>query len=409
MSSMSTSTMRCRALGAAACLGVAVSATLLVPSSANASAETGASRARTVRDWNAIAVRTITSPTEGNQAPPPAQLYLGLVSAAVYDALDRSAPGRASVSAAVATAAHDVLVEYFPGSAAALHADRDATLATVPDGPRENRGVAIGAAAADRLIASRDPIDFSITFPVDPTPEPGEWRPTPPALLPMAFPWLGFTDTLLIPSPTSIDVGGPDALDSPEYAADLDEVRRIGELGSTDPGADAANGVWWNAPVGVLFNNAVRDWAQRTSLGARATARMFALLNMTAADAIIVCWRGKFDVGLWRPITAIRETSDPTWTPVVATPPYPEWPSGHQSVTSAFGHGLARITGSDAIDLYVTNPTLGTTRHYTSAEAMMREAFMSRIHLGIHFRDAMDDAYTLGRIASRRGFAAFDR
>ena len=407
---MSPSTIRptaLRALGATACLGLAASTLLISPTSV--AAESGTSRAATVRAWNQIAVRTITSPTEGNQAPPPAQLYLGLVSSAVYDALDRAVPGRVSVRAAVATAAHDVLAAYFPGSAAALDADRDATLASVPDGTAENRGVAIGAAAADRLLDSRAPLPTGITFPVDPTPEPGDWVPTPPAFAPMAFPWLGFTDTLLIPSATSIDVGGPDALDSAEYAADLDEVRRIGEAGSTDPGANAANGVWWNAPVGVLFNNALRDWAQRTNLGARATARMFALLNMTAADAIIVCWRDKFDVGFWRPITAIRETTDPGWTPVVATPPYPEWPSGHQTVTSAFGHGLARITGSDAIDLYITNPTLGTTRHYTSAAAMMHEAFMSRIQLGIHFRDAMDDAHALGRIASRRGFAAFDR
>lgn len=404
---MSPTKLQARTLGMTTAIGVAASTVLLAP--AGVAAESGPSRAQTVRDWNAIAVRTITSPSEGALAPPPAQLYLGLVSSAVYDAVDRAVPGHTSVRAAVATAAHDVLAAYFPASTAHLDADRDATLASVPNGAAENRGVAVGAAAADRLLDSRAPLPTGISFPVDPTPEAGEWRPTPPAFLPMAFPWLGFTDTLLIPSATSIDVGGPDALDSAEYAADLDEVRRIGQAGSTDPGADAANGLFWNAPVGVLFNNALRDWADRKDLGARATARMFALLNMTAADAIIVCWRDKFEVGFWRPITAIRETSDPTWTPVVATPPYPDWPSGHQSVTSAFGHGLARFVGSDAIDLYVTNPTLGTTRHYTSAEAMMHEAFMSRIHLGIHFRDAMDDAYAIGRIAVKRGFAAFDR
>jgi hypothetical protein len=405
---MSPSTMRSRALGAAACLGVAVSAALLVPTSANASAETGASRARTVRDWNAIAIRTITAPTEGNQAPAPAQLYLGLVSSAVHDALDRTVPGRASVSAAVATAAHDVLLAYFPGSTTALHAAHEATLASVPDGPLQNRGVAVGAAAADRLLDSRDPLPLSITFPVDPDPEPGEWRPTPPAFAPMAFPWLGFVDPLLLPSPTSIDPGGPDALDSADYAADLDEVRRVGGTGSTDPGADAANGLFWNAPVGVVFNTALRDWADRADLGARSTARMFALLNMTAADSIIACWRQKYDEAFWRPVTAIQ-LADPTWTPVVATPPYPEWPTGHGCLTSAFTHGLTRLTGSDAIDLFITNPAMQVTRHYTSAAALRQSAFLSRIQLGIHFRDGMEDGYTIGRLASKHGFAAFNR
>jgi len=129
---MSPTTIRTRtrrSLATTACLGLAASGALLAPTSV-AAAESGTSRAATVRAWNQIAVRTITSPAEGNQAPPPAQLYLGLVSSAVYDAVDRAVPGRVSVKAAVATAAHDVLVAYFPGSATALHADRDATLAS---------------------------------------------------------------------------------------------------------------------------------------------------------------------------------------------------------------------------------------------------------------------------------------
>jgi hypothetical protein len=406
---------RTRVLAPAACLCLAWSAVALTPA-VSASAETGDARARVVRDWNAIAVRTIA--TEAALGPPPAQLHLGLVSSAVYDAVTHAPPGRASVSAAVATAAHDVLSASFPGAAGHLDADLATTLAAVPDGPLEDRGVAVGAAAADRLLASRAPLSTSITLPVDPAPGPGEWRPTPPAFAPMAFAWLGFVDPLLLPSPTSIDVGGPDAITSPEYAADVDEVRRIGRLDSTDPDADAAHGHFGNAPVGVVYNTALREWADRSGLGARATARMFALLNMTTADAIITCWRMKYDHRFWRPITAVREadtdgndatTAVPTWSPVVATPPYPEWPTGHGCLTSSFVRGLTRLTGSDAIDLDISNPVTGETRHYSSAAALRRSAFISRIQLGIHFRDAMEDGYRVGRIASDRGFAAFDR
>ena len=144
--------------------------------------------------------------------------------------------------------------------------------------------------------------------------------------------------------------------------------------------------------------------------------------TMTTADAVISCWRNKYDKAYWRPITAIRladtdgnpaTVADPEWTPAIAsppgTPPYPEWPSGHGCLTSSFVHGLTRLTGSDAIDLTITNPAMSMSRHYTSATDLMDEAFMSRIYLGIHFRDAMEDGYRIGRIASDRGFALFDR
>jgi hypothetical protein len=378
--------------------------------------EPGTARAQVVRDWNAVAVRTIVSE---NAAPPGvAQLYLGFVSSAVYDAITTARPGVDSQAAAVGTAAHDVLAEYFPSSASHLDADLAALLAGIPDGEREDRGVAVGAAAADRLIASRvgdGRNDAGITL--DVPPEPGVWRPTPPGFLPMATPWVGFTKPLLLASPTSIDLGNPDPLTSAEYAADYAEVKALGALDSTTrTPADTQNALFWNFSVPVLFNVAVRDWAARQDLGARTTARWFALLNMTVTDTYITCWRAKYDQPFWRPITAIREADtdgnpatapDAAWTPLIDTPPYPDWPSGHGCLTSAYLRGLWHLTGSHALDLTITNPVMGLSRHYTSAATLATDAFVSRIQLGIHFRDAMTDAYRAGRLASDRGVAIF--
>jgi hypothetical protein len=408
--------LRAAALLAGTTLAVSVPVMPVTQAAESGDAESGTRHAQVVRDWNAIAVRTIV--TENAAPPGVAQLYLGFVSSAVYDAITTTRPGRDSQDAAVGTAAHDVLAQYFPASTANLDADLAALLAAIPDGEREHRGVAAGAAAADRLIASRvgdGRNDTSITL--DVPPEPGVWRPTPPGFLPMATPWVGFTKPLLLASPTSIDLGHPDPLTSAAYAADYAEVKALGALDSTTrTPAGTENALFWNSSVPVLFNVAVRDWVARQDLGARTTARWFALLNMTVTDTYITCWRGKYDQPFWRPITAIREadtdgnpatTADPAWTPLVDTPPYPDWPSGHGCLTSAYLRGLWHLTGSQALDLTITNPAMGLSRHYTSAAALAGDAFMSRIQLGIHFRDAMVDAYRAGRLASDRGVAIF--
>ena len=119
----------------------------------------GSSEARdlassTAVSWQRTAIRTIY--TEGAKRTPDGALYLAFTSLAVHDAAVKAQRRGAQVAAAaVATAAHDVLLEYFPASAAALAADLAASLMPVPDGRKEALGVAIGAAAADEMIASR--------------------------------------------------------------------------------------------------------------------------------------------------------------------------------------------------------------------------------------------------------------
>lgn len=374
-----------------------------------------------VNAWNAIAVRTVFA--ERLTPIPSGQVYLGFVSAAVHDAVGRADRARAnpraagrSVSAAVATAAHDVLVEYFPASAANLDADLAATLQGVPDGRAEDRGIGIGAASAEDVIADRagDGRDAPILLTV--AAAPGVWRPTT-ANTSMLVPWLGFVRPLLLDSPTQIALDGPDALDSRKYTRDFAEVKAIGELDSAVRTArQTRTAQFWNFNVVLMFNAAMRDLADREQMGAREAATMFAAVNMTTADSIITCWRAKFDHPFWRPMTAIREaaadgnpatTADGTWTPLAENPPYPDYTSGHQCLTASVATGLAQLAGSDRIDLNVTSLASGVavTRHYTSARQMARQAFLSRIWLGIHFRTAMQDARFIGRQSSRLGFA----
>jgi hypothetical protein len=183
--------------------------------------------------WQRIAIRTVY--TEAALAPPAGGLYLAFTSLAVYDAArEGHQHGRVAATVAVATAAHDVLHEYFPASRPALDADLAAMLATLPDGSKADTGAAIGAAAADAMIASRvgdGRGNASIVYAK--APAPGIWQPPPTG---MALAWLGFVDKVVDVPDVALD--GPDPLTSAAYATDYNEVRLIGAVDSAGRTAD---------------------------------------------------------------------------------------------------------------------------------------------------------------------------
>ncbi|MGA5500203.1 vanadium-dependent haloperoxidase [Streptomyces umbrinus] len=403
------------AVGFATSMAVATSTALV--GTAQAAPRPAAADPAVITEWNAVAVRTIFA--EAQQAPPVGQLYLGFVSIAVHDAVSAvdgtyapyakqpRAHRHASPQAAAATAAYEVLSHYFPASAQALGSDYAASLAKIPEGVGRTHGIRAGKAAAATLVRLRTGDGRNADVTLNVTPAPGVWRPTPPAFAPMAVPWLGFVRPLLLKSPTQIRLPGPDALNSKAYARDVAEVKAMGAAsGSARTPAQTETALFWNDNVPRQYQAAFRDLATRRHLDLDDSARMFALLNASAADAAIACWRGKYDHAYWRPITAIRladtdgnpaTTPDPAWSPLVATPPYPEYPSGHACLTGPTTAGLSHLFGARHIDLRVDSAVTGTTRHYTTAKALNQETMSARIWLGFHFRKAMTDGNQLGR------------
>jgi hypothetical protein len=365
-----------------------------------------------VTDWNAIALRTVF--TEAESPIPSGALYLGFSSLAVYDAVRsaRSCDCRANPVAAAAVAAHDVLVEYFPDSSANLAADLEASLDDVPDNGAKTRGITIGEEAAAEMIASRvDDGRDDATIMFTKAPAIGVWRPTPPADAPMLVPWLGFVEPLLLDSPTQIRPDGPDPVTSAAYARDFNEVKRLGEVDSKTRGPQRTDtALFFNFNAIVLYEDALSRMLAEKPLSLRATARLFALVNASIADALITTWRLKYDIGFWRPTTAIQQaaddanpatTADPTWVALGPVPPYPENSSGHGSITNAFTMSLLLFTGRNRTDLDLHSGATMSERHYGSLDKLTRDAFNSRIWLGIHFRAAMQDARFVGRQAAR--------
>jgi hypothetical protein len=233
----------------------------------------------------------------------------------------------------------------------------------------------------------------------------------------MAVPWLGFVRPLLLDSPTQIPLAGPDDLDTSAYAQDFEEVEAYGAKdGSSRSEAQTETALFWNANVVPQYQVALRDQVTRRELDILESSRAFVLLNTAAADAAIACWRAKYDYAYWRPITAIRMADtdgndatepDPNWTPLVQTPPYPEYTSGHACLIGAASNTFAYLFGADTIDLNVSSSITGTSRHYDTADSLDEETMNARIWLGIHFRKAMTDGNQLGHDVSNWGITHY--
>lgn len=373
-----------------------------------------------VTEWNTIAARTIFAE---NSTPIPASgLYFVFVSIAVYDAVvtieggyepyarQPRAHAHASPEVAAATAAYRVLSHYFPASAENLAAAYAESLAGIPDGVGMVHGRRVGEAAADAVIRSRQDDGRGAAVKLNVVPGPGVWRPTPDAFAPMAVPWLGFVTPLVLDSPTQIQLPGPDALDTPAYAKDFAEVKAYGAKdGSSRTAAQTETALFWNANSVLQYQVGLRDQVTRRGLDIVESARAFVLLNTATADALIACWRAKYDYAYWRPITAIRMADtdgndatepDPNWTPLVQNPPYPEYTSGHACITGAASNTFSYLFGPDSLDLDVSSSVTATSRHYDSADALDQETMNARIWLGIHFRKAMTDGNHLGHDVS---------
>jgi hypothetical protein len=230
------------------------------------------------------------------------------------------------------------------------------------------------------------------------------WRPTPPALGQMSAPWLGFVDPLTLKSPKQIKVRGVYSITSKAYQKDVEEARAFGEKDeSVRTALQTETAMFWSVSPLQQYHAALRDRLKRHPLDIVESARAFAMLSTANADALIACWRAKYDQPFWRPITAIREAVDPAkrdldWEPLVNTPAYPEYTSGHACVSGSASEVFARLFGKRSLDLNITSTGPGTpiTRHYENARALDEETKNARIWLGIHFRRAMDDGNKLG-------------
>ena len=402
-----------------ACAAVLLLISLGATSTATAATPASAGDPTVISDWNALAATTFTN--DPAKVPQETPLYMGFVQAAVYDAVvgidrryepyrfDARAPHRTSAQAAAVAAAHKVLVTYSPYAHATLDAAYAAALAQIPDGKAKTRGIAFGTLAADNLIAMRanDGRNAPVLFTQPPAP--GVWRPTPPAFPPMAVPWMGSVTPLLVRSGAQFgEPGPPPALTSARYTRDFNEVKALASATSTARTPDQTNtALFFSGNAAVQFNAALRDQMTVRHPDIVDAARMFAAVDMSEADAIISVWHAKYLYGFWRPITAINladtdgnpaTTADPNWTPLLTTPPYPDYVSGYSGLTGAFTQALQDALDTRHLQLTLTSTAVpGAVRSYDSGKSLRNDVVDARVWLGIHLRTADTGGVEMGQ------------
>jgi membrane-associated phospholipid phosphatase len=194
----------------------------------------------------------------------------------------------------------------------------------------------------------------------------------------------------------------PPALDSAEYATAFNEVKDLGRVDSLTRTADQTQiALFWKDPTSAAYafghwNEIAQQVSVEQGLGLVADARLFALLNLAEADAIISVWDTKYTYNFWRPVTAIQFSgdsalnpateSDPTWTPLITTPNFPSYTSAHSTVSGAAAAVLTSLFGPDYHFTTGSRGLPGVTRSFDSFEAAAAEAGQSRIYGGIHYQ-----------------------
>ena len=364
--------------------------------------------------WNEIALNTITSDaTRGT--PSAASLYVAMVQAAVYDAVmaiepthepyifDGDARG-ASMDAAVATAARDVLVKYF-GSTSSLESAYSQSMSEIKDGASKNAGVRVGQQAAAAIIAARanDGRNAAVAAPPDGD-EPGEWVRTGSGNV--VTPYVAQVRPFLAESPEQFRAKGPLPIDSHRYAVEFERTRLYGAFHSpvrSEEQTEIAR--FWTENTVRQYNRALRGLALARSLSTVDTARLFAMTDIPAADAMITCWNTKFHHLAWRPVTAIhnadtdgndRTTADPTWQPLSTTALHPEYVSGHACLTGAITRGLEEFFGTKKIDLQIDSTVTGSTHHFPTVDDLRKEVEDARVFGGDHWDTGGSDGTLLG-------------
>jgi hypothetical protein len=409
--------------------------------------------------WNEAATYVVLQ-TQGAIPNPPIPPFIesrfyAMVNIAMHDALNNIVPKYktyalknardkdADPDAAVAKAAHDVIASFFgklnPPANVTPQPVQDyinslllQSLDGIENNKAKTKGTTLGALAAEAILQKRNNDGIAnVMFPVTEGTQPGQYRfyfpfTVPPFPIPSP-PFQGFYDspgwgditTFGLTSNTQFAVPAPYAVTSMEYATDYTEIKRLGcatctgTNGRTQEQEDIAKFWVENSPYG--WNKIARTIVAQKNIDAWKVARLFALLQISEADAYIASLKAKMTHFFWRPVTAIHEGDndsnpntivDPDWEVLVfPTPPVADHPSAHATAGGAAAELMKQFFAKDDFSFSMESTSLTNhTRFFSSLSQAALENSLSRIYVGYHFRKACMDGETLGR--SIGGWAA---
>jgi hypothetical protein len=385
-----------------------------------------------VLQWNRVLMETILTPGQHPATIMPVRSY-AIMHAAMFDAVNSvegshtpyltEVPGseNASLEAAAAQAAHDVLVGLYPTRAAVFDAELIASLQAIID-YRAQQGIRVGKIVAERMLAARAGDGWNVPPPPYVLPATaGNWQPVPPANAAATFTHYPSVTPFAISSATQFAPSAPPALSSAQYAADLNEVKELGALNSMTRTADQTQVARLWANVGtptnflLVWNNVARTVSAARNLTTVEKARLFALTNIALHDSLQTTFASKFEHGLWRPVTAIRRADedgnantapDPEWLPLIPTPPYPSYAGNMAGIGTSQATILSLFFGRDDIRFEHTWAGAGgATRSYAGFSEMANESARARVYGGIHFTFDNVAGQSVGRNVANYIFA----
>lgn len=372
--------------------------------------------ADTIPDWNLITAKALQTAKAGTGLAH-SRVY-AMVHGAIFDAVnavdrryqsyaaDLDALPGASQDAAAAVAAHTVLVDLYPLQRGTLDAALAASLTKVQDGQAKGDGIALGKAAAEKMLALRGNDRMCEKASLAPKSGPGAFQ-LPANANPIGPHW-GSVTPFTLKSTQDFRLPGPPPLTSARYAEEFNEVKAVGAKNSTlRTPEQTAIALLWQPTSPITYNAMLRAMPELKQKSIVEQARVFALLNMAASDAFIVGWRDKYLFLFWRPETAIRSadsdgndatSADATWEGLFSPfPAHPEYPSGHALFTGVMETVLRDFFGTDRMTLTVTNPDEKITRTFASFSEIAKSVEDARVWAGIHFRSADIDGTRMGR------------
>jgi len=317
---------------------------------------------------------------------------------------------------------------------AVVEAAYTGALAGIPGGPAKVDGIALGEAAASAILTLRaddgsDTPLFDFDYPQGT--EPGEYRFTPGFNFVFAPGWADVTPFALQRS-NQFRPAPPYRIASKKYADDFNEVKGLGGDDVTTPSLRTNDQTevarFWVESSPLMWNRIARTVSQNQGLTPWENARLFGLLNVALADGYIGSFEAKRHYNFWRPVTAIREgdtdgnpatAGDPTWTPLVPTPPITDHDSGHSTEGGAAAEVLRLFFHDDAIAFSTCSFTLlagsrcgepgAIFRSFASFSAAEAENGVSRILVGFHFRHAVEEGIRHGGKIGKRTIKLFLR
>ena len=363
-----------------------------------------------VREWNQLAEGVI--PTSAGPTLPRtyAMMHIAMFDAVNsieggYTAYRANLPATrfASSEAAAAQAAHDVLVALWPASTAKFDTVLNTRLAGIQPA-RARLGAQVGRDVAKKILEWRANDGWATPQSFTPPAIPGVWQPTPPAFAAAAFVQAGDAKPFALPTPYYYLPRRPPALNSQEYADAVNEIKAIGGATSvvrTDEQTLSARlwaSVGYSTNWGGVWNDVGRFMTLRNNLSLIESARLMALLNVSMMDGVQTAQSSKYVYQMWRPVTAIQRAgedmnpntdADPTWMPLLTTPPYPSYAGNMACIGASAARSLALYFGTN--DILVSAQWASTdgvnyvVRSFPGFWQLAEHQAASREYGGIHY------------------------